>query len=110
MSDGYQAIYDAVRSKISGGNVGDVVREVAANAFDISWVRDQVRDEFMRAALELQRPCVIFKPTLTQDGNAWLAIYGDLPTGVVGVGDTPAAAMLDFDTAWYRVAKVPSHE
>jgi hypothetical protein len=36
-----------------------------------------------------------------QDGNAWLAIYGDLPSGVVGSGDSPELAMADFDRAWY---------
>ena len=36
MADSYQAIYDAVRSRIFGGNIGEVVREVAFRAFDIS--------------------------------------------------------------------------
>lgn len=51
-----------------------------------------------------QLPHVIMRPSLTQDGNAWLAIYGDLPTGVVGTGSTPAEAMADFDDAWNRKA------
>lgn len=49
-------------------------------------------------------PHVLMRPTLIQDGNAWLAIYGDLPTGVEGTGDTPANAMADFDEAWNRPA------
>lgn len=53
-----------------------------------------------------QLPHVLMRPALTQDGNAWLAIYGDLPTGVVGTGATPAEAMASFDKAWISVAKV----
>ncbi len=60
----------------------------------------QYNTEIMR-----QLPHVLMRPSLTQDGNAWLAIYGDLPTGVVGTGETPAAAMHDFDNAWNRVAE-----
>lgn len=52
-------------------------------------------------------PHVLMRPTLVQDGNAWLAIYGDLPTGVVGTGKTPAEAMADFDQAWTRPAVAP---
>lgn len=101
MSD-YQAIYDAVRSRISGGNIGEAVSDVARNAFDISWQMDAIKTEFTAAAQEMQRPSVLFKPTLIQDGAAWLAILGDLPTGVVGVGETPAAAMADFDAVWLK--------
>lgn len=35
MSDSYQAIYDAVRSKISGGDIGSVVHDVLFSAFDM---------------------------------------------------------------------------
>lgn len=102
-----QEIYDAVRSKISGGDIGATISEVARNAFDISWEKDAVKTEFLNVAHEMQRPCVLFKPDLSQDGNAWLAIYGDLPTGVVGAGETPAEAMADFDKAWHRKAVTP---
>lgn len=99
-----QEIYDAVRSKISGGDIGGAVSEIARNAFDISWEKDAVKTEFLNVAYEWQRPSVVFKPTISQDGNAWLAILGDLPTGVVGAGNTPAEAMADFDKAWHRPA------
>lgn len=108
MSDTYQAIYDAVRSKISGGDIGRAFTDIARDALDMSWARDQVRDEFMRTATEGQRPSVLFRPTLSQDGNAWLAIYGDLPTGVVGTGSTPAEAMAAFDAAWHKPAQEPT--
>jgi hypothetical protein len=107
MSDTYQAVYDAVRSKISGGDISQTVRDVLWQQFDISHSVDIVRQEFLNAAMEMQRPSAVFKPLLTQDGDAFLAIYGDLPTGVVGAGKTPSEAMADFDAAWVRAARVP---
>ena len=53
-------------------------------------------------------PFVIYGATLTQDGNAFLAILGDLPTGVVGSGDSPSEAVADFNKAWNTKAKVPT--
>ena len=45
-----------------------------------------------------QRPCVILKPRLFQDGNQWCVLYGDnLQIGLSGFGETPAKAMADFD-------------
>jgi hypothetical protein len=102
MTDSYQAIYDAVRSRISGGNIGEVISDVARNAFDISRRVDMVSNEFLTLAYEMQRPSTVYRPDLVQDGNAWLAMYGDLPTGVVGTGSSPAEAMTAFDKAWHR--------
>jgi hypothetical protein len=51
-----------------------------------------------------QAPHVLMRPSLIQDGNAWLAIYGDLATGVVGAGSTPENAMKDFDAAWVKTS------
>jgi hypothetical protein len=101
MTDSYQAIYDAVRSRISNGNVGEVVSEAARNAFDISHRVEMVSNEFMTAAYEMSRPSTIYRPEVSKDGDMWLAIYGDLPTGVVGAGRTPAEAMAEFDKAWF---------
>jgi len=103
-----QEIYDAVRSKISGGNISEAVADAARNAFDISHRVEMVSNEYLTVAYEQQRPSVLFRPELTLDGNAWLAIYGDLPTGVVGAGESPAKAMEDFDKAWHRKAKEPT--
>ena len=61
-----------------------------------------------QAEIKRQLPHVLMRPALIQDGNAWLAIYGDLPTGVVGTGSTPAEAMADFDVAWTRPARAPA--
>jgi predicted RNase H-like HicB family nuclease len=59
-----------------------------------------VATEFQNTAECMREPSVMYKPTLSQDGNKWLAIYGDLPTGVVGVGNSPEEAMRDFNRAW----------
>lgn len=56
------------------------------------------------AASRHDEPHVLMRPQVIQDGNAWLAIYGDLATGVVGTGSSPAAACADFDRAWYADA------
>jgi hypothetical protein len=96
-----QEIYDAVRSSISGGNVGDVVRDVAWQQFDISFAREMVKDELCRAAYEMQRPSVLYRPTISLDGNCYCALYGeDLMSGCAGFGETMAEAMADFDKNW----------
>lgn len=101
MSDSYQAIYDAVRSKINGGNVGDAVREAAERAFDFSHSRAMITDQFMTVAYEMQRPFVLLKPKVYQDGDHWCALYGEnFQTGVCGFGKSPALASYDFDKNW----------
>ncbi|WP_368647923.1 hypothetical protein [Castellaniella ginsengisoli] len=111
MSDTYQAVYDAVRSRISGGDIGEAVRAaIGQEASSLSWAIDGVRQEYTAAAdaqrvaaLEGMRPCVLYRPRLSVDGDQWCALYGeDLQSGVAGFGDSPAAAMLDFDANWGR--------
>lgn len=103
MSDSYQAIYDAVRSRISGGNVGEIVADACRNAFDISHRMDIITQDFCIAAGEMGRPAVVFKPKIFPDGNMWCALLGDdLATGVAGFGKTPAEAATNFDTAFYK--------
>jgi len=103
VSDSYQAIYDAVRSRIGSFDGQHLVHEIARN-FDCSWQISQVADEFKHTAWAMSRPSVIYKPTLYQDGNAWIALYGeDIATGAVGSGATPSDAMTDFDKRWFEV-------
>ncbi len=53
------------------------------------------------------RPCVLFRPTLMQDGDQWCALLGgNLQEGIAGFGDTPSAAMYAFDEAWHKKAVV----
>ncbi|HBW7291453.1 hypothetical protein [Klebsiella pneumoniae] len=59
-----------------------------------------VASDFQITSECMREPSVLYRPTLSQDGDKWLAIYGDLPTGVVGVGSTPEEAMREFNKAW----------
>lgn len=103
MSDSYQPIYDAVRSRISGGNIADAVQRVAYEAFDISHMKALMQEQFLCAAYEMQRPSAIYRPSIGMDGSKWCALYGeDLMHGVCGFGDTPAEAMADFDQNWLK--------
>lgn len=103
MSDSYQAIYDAVRSRISNGDVGRAVEEVARNAFDLGHTRALLQQEFVAAAYEMQRPSAVYRPALAADGDQWMALYGEnLAVGVAGFGPTPSEAMTAFDLAWWR--------
>ena len=103
MSDSYQAIYDAVRSRISGGNIGDAVRDVAFRAFDISHVTPLAQQAIGILEYEHSRPSVLFRPRLFLDGNAYCALYGDdLMNGCAGFGETADAAMRDFDKNWLQ--------
>lgn len=98
-----QEVYDAVRSKIHGGDVGQAIRDVARDAFDISWPVEAVKQEFLNAAMEQQRPSVLYRPEIMVDGDQWCALLGaDLQCGVAGFGDTPAAAMSAFDQAFWK--------
>jgi hypothetical protein len=102
MNDSYQAIYDAVRSRISNGDIGSAVSEAARNAFDISHVVAMLHQDFSIAAAEMQRPFVLLKPSVFTDGNQWGALYGEnLQNGVAGFGNSPHLASLDFDKNWY---------
>jgi hypothetical protein len=92
-----QEIYDAVRSKISNGDIGSAIRQVAYEMFDWSHTRNILQQEFLSAAYEMQRPSVLYRPELTEfQFSVWKAKYGD----VCGIGDNPANAMIDFDKKW----------
>ena len=52
-------------------------------------------------------PHVLLRPSIYPDGTQWCCLLGeDLMSGVVGFGDTPAAAAAAFDIAW-QTAKTP---
>ena len=103
MSDTYQAIYDAVRSKISGGNIGGAVSEAACRAFDISNVVVRAQEQVYVVADEMRRPSVLFRPEVSLDGDKYCVLYGrDLMEGCAGFGDTLDQAMRDFDENWIK--------
>ncbi len=103
MTDSYQAVYDAVRSRISGGNISEAIRDVAWQQLDISHFMARLQEQMYCVADHMQRPSVLFRPAMSIDGNMWCALYGDnLQDGVAGFGDTPDEAMRAFDQAWWK--------
>lgn len=99
MSNEYQAIYDAVRSRFGFFDAERAIKE-ACN-LDASMAIASVAREFESAAYEMQRPSAVYRPRLAVDGDQWGAVYGEnLMEGVAGFGDSPAAAMADFDKNW----------
>lgn len=101
MSDTYQAIYDAVRSRISGGDISQAVEEAIREA-NLSYYASMLVNNAQSVLSEYERPCALFKPSVSIDGGKWCALYGEnLQGGVVGFGDSPSEAMSDFDKAWY---------
>ncbi len=102
----YQAVYDAVCSRIHGCDVGSILTDVARQAFDVSYVLQSAQEAVGRISYEMTRPSAIYRPVLSQDGDSWIALYGeDLQIGVVGCGKTPEAAMAAFDQAWNTEAE-----
>lgn len=102
MSDSYQAIYDAVRSRITGGNIAEAVGEAARQCFDVSHLLPVIAQDFYASAAAMRAPSAVYRPSVRMDGNQWCALYGEnLQDGVAGFGNTPAAAMEDFDRNWH---------
>lgn len=102
--DSYQAVYDAVRSRISNGDIGQAVADVmreANVANHVECAAAAIAYEVVQAAQAYVSPSAIYRPSISIDGNQWCALYGDdIQNGVAGFGDTPAAAMRDFDEVW----------
>lgn len=105
MSDSYQAIYDAVRSRISNGDIGSAVERGFREA-NLGHYVEQATTSIARAFEDQYRPCVLFRPKVYIDGDQWCALYGDdLQSGVAGFGVSPDKAMRDFDKNWYESLK-----
>ena len=107
MGDTYQPIYDAIRSRIGGGNIGDAVRDAAHESFDISFAVSFLRDHIAQVVSEIRdeqvRPSVLFRPSLTRNGDRWHAKYGDDSCrSCSGSGDSPDEAIRAFDAAWVK--------
>lgn len=98
MSDAYQPIYDAVRSRIFNGDIGAATEAAMRN------IGDYALQAFQQIPWSFEgyaRPSAIYKPRIAMDGNKWICVLGDnIITGVVGTGDSPELAMQDFDKNW----------
>jgi len=99
MSDNYDAVYQAVRSRISQCNFEDVINNVLSNSFgNTSHV---IQCSFADIASELTRPSILLRPKISIDGDQWRALYGDnLQDGVAGFGKSPDEAFRNFDENW----------
>ena len=99
--DNYQAVYDAVRSRLTNCNVGAAVEE-ALRIENIGHQVSMVAENIRGIAQIYERPSAVYRPALSIDGNQWCALYGeDLQNGVAGFGSSPAEAMEDFNKNWY---------
>ena len=100
--DTYQPIYDAVRSRLSNGDIGSAIESAIREANISNYVA--MAAENVRCSIsEYERPCVLYRPKIFIDGNQWCALYGDnLQDGVAGFGESPANAMSAFDAAWLK--------
>jgi hypothetical protein len=89
MTKNLKAILDAADSRLSWGKRGEAC------------IPELVIHELWAMFSETQRPSTIFKPSIGLDGNQWCALYGpNLQEGVAGFGESPALALVDFDTNW----------
>ena len=69
-----------------------------------------ILNEQYAAACEARRPFITLQPhtRIFIDGNQWCALYGEnLQDGTAGFGDSPDAAMRDFDKNWYTKREEP---
>jgi hypothetical protein len=103
-TDTYQAIYDAVRSRLSNGDIGQAVIDAMREANIAHYVECATTIagyEVARVAEAYAAPSAVYRPALKIDGNQWCALYGEnLQDGVAGFGDSPEAAMQDFNKSW----------
>lgn len=64
-------------------------------------ISEQSRRCYSNVEDHMTQPSVLYRPSLSIDGNQWCALYGaDLQSGVAGFGDTPELAMIDFNKNW----------
>lgn len=81
--------------------LSDEYQSMAANA--ICHEANMASLAWQHVAAAYERPCAMFRPVLSIDGNKWCALYGsNIQDGVAGFGDSPAEAMYDFDQAWHQ--------
>jgi len=58
---------------------------------------------FAETEIQRQQPHVLMRPKISQDGDMWIALYGEnLQEGVAGCGKSPYEAMIKFDAAWHK--------
>ena len=98
MSDNYQAVYDAVRSRFHCSINGDeIANSITSQFFAASQGFLQASWDAQYAEQEKARPSVLFHPILILKNDQWQATYSEF---IFGIGNSPDEAMRAFDTAW----------
>lgn len=101
--DSYQAVYDAVRSRMPSVDLYDAVFRALDFSHEKSIATQEIVSSASAAFKHYTTPSVMYRPTLSIDGDKWCALYGNnLQEGVAGFGDSPAEAMQNFDAAWSK--------
>lgn len=63
----------------------------------------------LHIAQEITRPHRVYNPRLTHDGIEWVCVWGSDPESqLVGRGNSPGVALMNFDLAWF--GKPPTKE
>lgn len=100
----YQAIYDATTRALmgAGGKVSAGVQQAFGEAGGQAYAAAQA---WMGAGYDvgtaMTRPSVLYRPRIFINGGMWCALYGEnVQDGVAGFGNSPEAAMANFDAAW----------
>ena len=104
MSDNYQAVYDAVRSRFSNFDSSGLIDSIAGK-FDVSWAIGRLEETIRSAVIEAAEYSrfAMLKPSLLQDGNMWCCLLGDnLQVGIAGVGETPYLAILAWNREFHK--------
>ncbi|MFC1924269.1 hypothetical protein ACFLXA_02765 [Chloroflexota bacterium] len=84
-------------------NYGDSIRIANRICEDSMIITELLRKVIADTFYETTRPSVLLKPKIYPDGNQWCCLIGEcIVEGVVGWGNTPSEAMLDFDMAFER--------
>lgn len=98
MSDNYQAVYDAIRSRFHC-DAQQAIESVLRDSFGMAGHHMAcISQEYIAAARELTRPSFLLKLVPVLDGNKWFVLHGEnLQEGISGWGDTPIQACRDCD-------------
>jgi len=67
---------------------------------------NEIQHQMKVEVLETEQQMVIMKmlkPKIYKDGNKWCVLYGEnIQDGVVGFGDTPIKAIIDFNISFNK--------
>jgi hypothetical protein len=102
MNNAYQPIYDAVRSRLSNGDISEAVMQALREA-NLGHYAEGAAQSVQFAVAQYERPSAVYRPRLVKIRDEWCAFYGEeKDNGPAGYGTSPENAMRAFDEAWYN--------